>query len=172
MLRWFPPVVVAVWTTGIYAMARSMLGGSRAPWATAWLFIGLNWIEQDYFSAQATGIVLLLTVLTFALGPLATRRVDSAGVPGWPAPHAGARRLPLWGRWLVSAMTPPNRPTLPPRQLLLIYFCAALCLLAVIPVHQFTPFAIIGQLVLLAVVGRAGDAGWYSWPSPRLRCTS
>jgi len=136
-----------------------MLGGSRAPWAAAWLFIGLNWIEQDYFSPQATGIVLLLTVLTFALGPLATRRVDSAGVPGWPTPHDGARRLPLWRRWLVSAMTPPNRPTLPPRQLLLIYFCAALCLLAVIPEHQLTPFAIIGQLVLLAVVGRIRGRG-------------
>jgi hypothetical protein len=159
VLRWFPPVVVAVWATGIYALARSMLGGSRAPWAAAWLFVGLNWIEQDYFSPQATGIVLLLTVLTFALGPLATRRVDSAGVPGWPAPHFGARRLPLLRRWLVSAMTPPNRPTLPPRQLLLIYFCAALCLLAVIPEHQLTPFAIIGQLVLLAVVGRIRGRG-------------
>ncbi|HEV7828803.1 MAG TPA: hypothetical protein VGP04_08105 [Pseudonocardiaceae bacterium] len=159
VLRWFPPVVVAVWAIGIYAMARTMLGGSRAPWAAAWLFVGLNWIEQDYFSPQATGIVLLLTVLTFALGPLATRRVDSAGVPGWPARPAGARRLPLWARWLVSAMTPPNRPTLPPRQLLLIYFCVALCLLAVIPEHQLTPFAIIGQLVLLAVVGRIRGRG-------------
>ncbi|NMI02306.1 hypothetical protein, partial [Pseudonocardia acidicola] len=159
VLRWFPPVIVGVWAIGIYALARSMLGGSRAPWAAAWLFIGLNWIEQDYFSPQATGIVLLLTVLTFALGPLATRRTDSAGVPGWPVPHPGAPRLPLLRRWVVAAMTPPNRPTLPPRQLLLIYFCAALCLLAVAPEHQLTPFAIIGQLVLLAVVGRFRGRG-------------
>ena len=159
VLRWFPPVVVAVWTTGIYALARSMLGGHRAPWAAAWLFVGLNWIEQDYFSPQATGIVLMLTVLTFALGPLATRRTDAAGVPGWPAPHPGARRLPLWRRWVVAAMTPPNRPTLPPRQVLLIYFAAALCLLAVAPMHQLTPFAIIGQLALLAVVGRFRGRG-------------
>jgi len=159
VLRWFPPVVVTVWTIAIYALARSMLGGSRAPWAAAWLFVGLNWIEQDYFSPQATGIVLLLTVLTFALGPLATRRTDSAGVPGWPFPHPGSRRLPLLRRWLVSAMTPPNRPSLPPRQLLLIYFCAALCLVAVIPEHQLTPFAIIGQLTVLAVVGRFRGRG-------------
>ena len=66
----FPPVVVLVWAIGVYALARSMLGGTRAPWAAAWLFVGLNWIEQDYFSPQAIGIVLLLTVLTFALGPL------------------------------------------------------------------------------------------------------
>ena len=50
VLRWFPPVVVAVWAIGIYALARSMLGGTRAPWVAAWLFVGLNWIEQDYFS--------------------------------------------------------------------------------------------------------------------------
>ena len=51
---WFPPFVVTVWTIGIYALARSMLGGTRAPWVAAWLFVGLNWIEQDYFSPQAT----------------------------------------------------------------------------------------------------------------------
>jgi len=159
VLRWFPPVVVLVWAIGVYALARSMLGGTRAPWAAAWLFVGLNWIEQDYFSPQAIGIVLLLTVLTFALGPLATRRTDAAGVPGWPAPHPGAPRLRLLRRWAVAAMTPPNRPTLPPRQLLLIYFCAALCLIALAPEHQLTPFAIIGQLTLLAVVGRFRGRG-------------
>ena len=159
VLRWFPPAVVAVWTIGIYALARSMLGGTRAPWVAAWLFVGLNWIEQDYFSPQATGIVLMLTVLTFALGPLATRRTDAAGVPGWPYPHAGSRRTSLLRRWVVAALTPPNRPTLPPRQLLLIYFCAALCLMAAAPEHQITPFAIMGQLALLAVVGRFRGRG-------------
>ncbi|MDT7705780.1 MAG: hypothetical protein QOG20_1387 [Pseudonocardiales bacterium] len=159
VLRWFPPAVVTVWTIGIYALARSMLGGSRAPWAAAWLFVGLNWIEQDYFSPQATGIVLMVTVLTFALGPLATRRTDPAGVPGWPPPHEDAPRLAVFRRWMVSALTPPNRPTLPPRQLLLIYFCASLCLLAAAPEHQITPFAIVGQLVLLAVVGRFRGRG-------------
>ena len=144
---------------GVYALARSMLGGTRAPWVAAWLFVGLNWIEQDYFSPQATAIVLLLTVLTFALGPLATRRVDNAGVPGWPRPHRGAPPLPRWRRWLISALTPPNQPTLPARQLLLIYFCAALCLIALAPTHQLTPFAIIGQLVVLAIVGRFRGRG-------------
>ncbi|MBC3192124.1 hypothetical protein H7X46_13710 [Pseudonocardia sp. C8] len=159
ILRWYPPAVVAVWAIGVYALARSMLGGTRAPWVAAWLFVGLNWIEQDYFSPQATAIVLLLTVLTFALGPLATRRVDNAGVPGWPRPHRGAPPLPRWRRWLVHAMTPPNLPTLPARQLLLIYFCAALCLVALAPTHQLTPFAIIGQLVVLAIVGRFRGRG-------------
>ncbi|MDF3049863.1 MAG: hypothetical protein K0R87_1501 [Pseudonocardia sp.] len=154
VLRWFPPVVVLAWAVGVYALARSMLGGTRAPWVAAWLFVGLNWIEQDYFSPQALGVVLMLTVLAFALGPLATRRTDAAGVPGWPPPHPGAPRLPLLRRWVVAALTPPNRPTLPPRQVLLVYSCAALCLLALAPEHQLTPFAIIGQLAVLAVVGR------------------
>jgi hypothetical protein len=159
VLRWFPPVIVGVWAIGVYALASTMLGGTRAPWVAAWLFLGLNWIEQDYFSPQAIGIVLMLTVLTFVLGPLATRRVDVAGAPGWPAPRAGARQLPLWRRWVVAAMTPPDRPALPPRQLLLIYFCVALCLVAAAPEHQLTPFAIIGQLVVLAVVGRFRGRG-------------
>jgi len=159
VLRWFPPAVVLVWAIGVYALARSMLGGTRAPWVACWLFVGLNWIEQDYFSPQATGIVLMLTVLTFALGPLATRRTDAAGVANWPMPHRDAARLPLWRRWLVAALTPPNRPTLPARQVLLILFCTSLCLIAVAPTHQLTPFAIIGQLVLLAIVGRFHGRG-------------
>jgi hypothetical protein len=153
VLRWFPPVVVGVWAIGVYALARSMLGGSRAPWVAAWLFLGLNWIEQDYFSPQATGIVLLLTVLTFALGPLATRRVGPGGVPGLPA---GSRRLQ---RWIAAARTPPNRPPVSPRQLLLIYFCSALCLLAIVVEHPLTPFAIVGQLTVLAVAGRFRGRG-------------
>lgn len=159
VLRWFPPAVVAITAIGIYAMARSMLGGTRAPWVAAWLFVGLNWIEQDYFSPQAEAVVLLMTVLTFALGPLATRRIDAAGVPGWPAPHPGAPRLPLFRRWMVAAMTPPNRPALPPRQMLFIYFCTALCILAVVVEHQLTPIALLGQLTLLAVVGRFRGRG-------------
>ncbi|MFP5071382.1 hypothetical protein ACLFMI_17190 [Pseudonocardia nantongensis] len=159
VLRWYPVAIVAVWVIGVYALARSMLGSTRAPWVAAWLFVGLNWIEQDYFSPQATAIVLLLTVLTFALGPLATRRVDNGGVPGWPRSHRGSPRLPRWRRWLVSAMTPPNTPTLPARQLLLIYFCASLCVIALAPTHQLTPFALIGQLAVLAIVGRFRGRG-------------
>jgi hypothetical protein len=56
-------------------------------------------------------------------------------------------------------MTPPNRPTLPPRQLLLIYFCVTMCLIAVVPTHQITPFTIISQLLLLGVVGRFRGRG-------------
>jgi hypothetical protein len=51
-------------------------------------------------------------------------------------------------------MTPPNRPALPPRQLLFIYFSMTLCVLAVVVEHQLTPFALLGQLTLLAIVGR------------------
>ncbi len=153
VLRWFPPVAVAVTTTGVYALARSLLGGTRAPWAAAWLFVGLNWIEQDYFSPQAQAVVLQLTVLTFVLGPLATRRTDAAGVTGWPAPP------PLLRRLLVAAGTPPGRPALPPRQLLLVQFCVALCLVAVVVEHQLTPVALLGQLALLAAVGRFRGRG-------------
>ncbi|MFC4947049.1 hypothetical protein [Pseudonocardia sp. GCM10023141] len=150
VLRWFPPAINAVWATAIYAMARSILGGTRTPWVAAWLFLGLNWIQQDYFSPQATGIVLLLTVITFVLGPLATRRIATAG---------GAVLAGRWRRVIAAVRTPSNRPGLPPRQLLLIWFCLGLCVLAVAPAHQLTPFAIIVQLALLAAFGRFRGRG-------------
>ncbi|MCO1658834.1 hypothetical protein [Pseudonocardia humida] len=159
VLRWFPPVAVLVTTTGVFALARSVLGGTRAPWVAAWLFVGMDWIEQDYFSPQAQAVVLQLTVLTFVLGPLATRRVDPAGVPGWPAPRPGAPRPPLPRRRLVAALTPPDRPALPPRQLLLIWGCLVVCVVAVVVEHQLTPVALLGQLALLAVAGRFRGRG-------------
>lgn len=74
VLRWAPPVIALLWATGVYAVATHLLDGRRAPWVATWLFLGLNWIEQDYFSPQATAMVLSLAVLVLAVGPLATRR--------------------------------------------------------------------------------------------------
>ena len=119
MLRWAPPVIVAIWATGVYAIARPLLGGTRGPWVATWLFCGFNWIEQDYFSPQATAMVLMLAVLACVLGPLATRRGDPAGRDGWARPRPGAAPLPLLHGLTVAALAPPLRPVRSPRQMLL-----------------------------------------------------
>ena len=160
VLRWFPPVIAGVWAIGVYALARSMLGGTAGAVGGG---VAVPGAELD-----RAGLLLPAGHRHRADADGADLRARpaghpphrlGAGVPGWPAPHTDARRLPLWRRWVVAAMTPPNRPSLPPRQLLLIYFCASLCLIALAPEHQLTPFAIIGQLVLLAVVGRFRGRG-------------
>jgi hypothetical protein len=154
VLRWAPPVIVAIWATGVYAIARPLLDGVRGPWVATWLFCGFNWIEQDYFSPQATAIVLMLAVLACVLGPLATRRGDPAGHDGLPRPHPSAAPLPLLHRVTVATLTPPLRPARSPRQMLLLLGLCGLFLLAVVPIHQLTPFALGAQLFVLAMAGR------------------
>ena len=128
VLRWTPPVVALIWATAVYALAAGILGGRRAPWAAAWLFLGLNWIEQDYFSPQATAMVLALAVLVVVLGPLATHRVP--------------------GTWRAA------RPDLGRGQVLLLWGIVALASAAIAVSHQLTPFALGAQLVVLVVAGR------------------
>jgi hypothetical protein len=154
VLRWAPLVIVAIWSLGVYAIARPLLGGTREPWVAVWLFLGANWIEQDYFSPQATAIVLLIALLACALGPLATRRGDSAGHDEWPISPKGAGRLSLARRASVWLLTPPRRPDLPAGQVLLYWAVLALSALAIVVDHQSTPFAVGAQLVIMAVAGR------------------
>jgi hypothetical protein len=154
VLRWAPPVIVAIWALGVYAIARPLLGGRRAPWVAVWLFLGANWIEQDYFSPQATAIVLLLAMLACALGPLVTRRGNLAGYDEWPIAHAGPARLSVLRRAAVWALTPVRRPELPNRDVLVCWGSVAACALAIVVDHQSTPFVIGAQLLVLAVAGR------------------
>jgi hypothetical protein len=154
VLRWAPPVIVAIWATGVYAIARPVLGGTRGPWVATWLFCGFNWIEQDYFSPQATAFVLMLATLACVLGPLATRRGEPAGQDGWPLPSSGSGPLPQLRRATVAVLTPPLRPAWPPRQMLILLGLCSLFMLAVVPLHQLTPFALGAQLFVLAVAGR------------------
>jgi O-antigen/teichoic acid export membrane protein len=154
VLRWAPPVIVAIWAVGVYAIARPLLAGTRGPWVAVWLFLGANWIEQDYFSPQATAIVLLIAVLACALGPLATRRGDLAGHDGWPVATDEPGRLSLLRRAAVRALTPVRRPDVASGRVLLCWAVVAACVLAVVVDHQSTPFVIAAQLVILAVAGR------------------
>ncbi|GLZ50614.1 hypothetical protein [Actinomycetospora sp. NBRC 106378] len=130
VLRWTPPVVALVWSLAVLVLARRLLGGTRAPWAAAWLFLGLNWIEQDYFSPQATAMLLVGVVWVLVLGPLATRRV-----PG--------------SRWRVR-----HPRTTDPGVVVSAWALIALCLAALAVSHQLTPFALFVQLAVLVAAGR------------------
>ncbi|MFC5061615.1 hypothetical protein [Actinomycetospora atypica] len=158
VLRWTPPVIVVVWAVGVFAIARPLLGAGRGPWVAVWLFCGANWIEQDYFSPQATAIVFVLAVLALVVGPLATRRVRPED-EGWPLPDPGASPSGPVRRMLVAALTPVRRPDVPGSQVLLSWLACGLCLLAVVVDHQLTPFALGGQLLVLALAGRF----WGRW---------
>lgn len=159
VLRWAPPAIVAIWATGVYAIARPLLGSGRWPWVAVWVFCGANWIEQDYFSPQATAILLVLAVLACVLGPLAAQRGDAAGLDRWPGPRPRPRAASGALREVIASVTAVRRPDLPSREVLLLWAVCALCALAVVVSHQLTPFALGAQLFVLALGGRF----WGRW---------
>lgn len=153
VLHWAPPVFVAIWAIGVFAIARSLLGGIRAPWVAAWMFCGANWIEQDYFSPQATAIVLCLAVLAAALGPLAVPPGGGHGSemsPDAAALGSVSRLRSMFAAWLAP-LTPPQ---MTPNQTLLVWMIVVICELALVMTHQLTPFSFGAQLLLLIVVRR------------------
>lgn len=145
VLLWAPPVYVAIWAAGVFAIARSLLGGMRAPWVATWLFCGANWIEQDYLSPQATGITLCLAVLACAFGPLALPPARVAAVEG-------RRRRPM--RAIAARFAPLTPPRTTPNQTLLLWMMVVVCELALVMTHQLTPFSFGAQLFLLVMARR------------------
>ena len=151
VLRFTPPVVALVWATAVLVLARRLIGGVRAPWVAAWLFLGLNWIEQDYFSPQAAAMLMVVAVWVVALGPLATARPPLTDA----AAGVGARLRALPG--LVtgsSARWRSPHPATAPRVVLGAWAVVSLCFLALAVSHQLTPFALLAQLAVLVVAGR------------------
>lgn len=151
VLRATPPVVALVWAAAVYVLAAQLVGGRRTPWAAAWLFLGLNWIEQDYFSPQATAMVLLLAVLVAVTGPLATRRPALTD----PADSASRRLAALVRRspWRAGGLRSPH-PWVTGGQVLGMWAVVVLCVSAMATAHQLTPIALIVQLGLLTAAGR------------------
>ncbi|GAA3523429.1 hypothetical protein GCM10022222_01830 [Amycolatopsis ultiminotia] len=78
LLAWAPPVLTGLAAIGVHAVATAVLGRGRVPWLAAWVFLCVNWVEQDYFSPQ--GLVFLLylgalaVVFRWLCGDVAPRR--------------------------------------------------------------------------------------------------
>jgi len=130
LLAFAPPVFTGLAAVGVHAVAVALLGRGTAAWLSVWLFLGVNWVEQDYFSPQALAFLMYLGALVIVLrwlcrAPLTQPR--GAPVAGWGA--APSTR--------VAAA-----------------FGLVLLIGALAPTHQVTPFALAAILGVLAVSGR------------------
>ncbi|MBB4684450.1 hypothetical protein [Amycolatopsis jiangsuensis] len=67
LLAWAPPVLTGLAAIGVHAVATAVLGRGRVPWLAAWLFLCVNWVEQDYFSPQGLAFLLYLGALALVL---------------------------------------------------------------------------------------------------------
>jgi hypothetical protein len=137
---WFEPLFVALDALLIAVVARAVSGRARvAAWAAV-LFVVSNFVGQDYYSPQALVYVLSLAALVLVLRQL----TDPDALPGWV--RAALARLsggkldrPSIERLPISRAT----------SIALIVLLQA----AIVATHQLTPYALVGEVGALTVLG-------------------
>lgn len=157
-LRWAPLVFELIYLFPVKALANMSLRSPRARWAVLPIFLAGNWIDQDYFSPQAIGLLIYLVVAVVAVRTFAGR-----GLQPWPVNRlmgarwvARARTRVL--RWLYvpldaePAEAPPEPSTARHRTAfeLLLFFLVAVLVIT----HEISPVALCIVLFFLALTGR------------------
>ena len=127
MLRWAPVVFVLAWIIPIVLIGRALHLGNRAILIALGLFLGANWVEQEYFSPQAVAYLLYLSIVGLCMRLLCRRRSRHA-----EARHIGSH-VPKRRRARVAAAP-----------------IVALGILALAPSHQLTPYLLLATLLILA----------------------
>jgi hypothetical protein len=134
-LRFFPVLVTLVVAVLVDALGRATHVSLHRRRAAVLLFVLADWIGQDYFSPQATALVLALTAIVLTLTNFG----------------AGGLRDP-WARWVGAA---PQRLRYEPSDWRRAGVLAVLCLLAAAMVtgHQITSGFLALSTLGLAVTG-------------------
>ena len=138
-LAWAPVVAVLAWIPPLLMIGKALRFGERTRWLAVWIFLAGNWVEQEYYSPQALAYLLHLSLLAAVL---TTTRVRPLGVAG------GGRWSRLLGQDAVT------RPVAPARQRAAVVIVVVLGLTALAVAHQLTPFMLVADLVVLAVLAR------------------
>ena len=138
LLAWAPVVFNLLYLAPLLLILRAATPDPTVVWFGVWLFYLANWIGQDYYSPQAYGyfIYLLITglLLTYFRGH---------GRPIWPIPRQFfAASIALERHWI----SPAQRAGL--LAVILVMFGALSAS------HQLTPFALIGVVIVLVLLGR------------------
>ncbi len=151
------PLAYAAWsqvTFSIVAVAvllfvlRGLAIGERTRWTAIWLFVGADWIGQNYFAPQALAFVLAIAVLGLVL-----RCAPARAVKATPRPRPGRRRRrgPLTRLRDADRRRVAERPP-PPLSGRGALFAGALCFGAIAVSHQLSPVILILQVSALALV--------------------
>lgn len=153
LARHAPVVLNLLYLPPLVLIARSVTADPRAVWGGVWIFFAANWVGQDYFSPQGLTFVLFLVLLAAVLTwfPAAPRELGRAA-------RSVTRRL-LRLQALRFGIGPLEDPPLRPSQRAALVLVGALLVVATVPTHQLTPFAMIVMILPLALLGRCSYAG-------------
>ncbi|WP_449063684.1 glycosyltransferase [Planomonospora algeriensis] len=136
---WGPAVFNTAMLLPLLLLFRTVTRNRQLVWGAVWVYFSCSWVGQDYFSPQATTLVLYLTVLVvvvrrFRRGPIRAGD-DPEGLGAEPPPVSGTRRRLVWTVLL------------------------ALPIVAIASSHQLTPLMLVAGLAALSVLRRHRNLG-------------
>ncbi|MGH3847978.1 MAG: hypothetical protein ACRDS0_42210, partial [Pseudonocardiaceae bacterium] len=142
---WGPPFNNALLIGPLFLIFRTFTADRRLIWSAMGIFFLGSWVGQDYFSPQACGYFLYLTVIALSLRYLKPRIR--------PPVHGDTPPAPMITNVASAAQTERDElGTRDPR--LLITLALVPIMAAIVPTHQLTPIILISALVVLAAVCR------------------
>jgi hypothetical protein len=137
----------------LYLLLTAITADKRLVWTAIWFFYVTNWIGQDYLAPQALGFLFFVTTLAICV------RWFRVKVPTPTTPITAWRqwgqslRVHLLDGWRSGDLAPAN-PTTTPLQRMALLAIILLMVMALIPTHQLTPFALAGVLLVLVLTNR------------------
>ena len=137
LARWAPVFFNLAGALVVLAIGRTLSRDRRVAYLAAFLFLGLNWIEEDYLSPQAFAYLLGLGVLLVALRWL--RR---------PPDERRGRRGPLARLHAGSPPAPAVPPGVRAGALAVVVGLSAVLTAS----HQLSPYLLVGQLAVLVAL--------------------
>lgn len=158
LAAWAPVFFNLAGVLVLVAIARTLSGDPRLPYLAGFLFLAINWVEEDYLAPQALAFLLGLGVLLVLLRWLRD-----------PVRHRHRLRLRNWLTRGVGAVPVVSR------QQRLLALAGLVVLFAVLTAtHQLSPYVVIAQVLALTLVAGvrpigigvlfAGVAGLYLLP--------
>jgi len=157
LLRWAPLVYNLLYLIPLLLLARRVGRRRRYAWLAVMLFFSANWFEQDYFSPQATNLMLYLVLVSVLLwlglvagSPVDVRIRDRISQWWHDGPRTSARRL----LQALVAVRPDRAPGVSARQYVAVGAIFVLSIAASVVSHQLTPVVTVLALTVLALTGR------------------
>ncbi len=152
LMRWAPVVNELLLMLPLLVVLRALTPNPRLVWSAVAFFYVTHWVDQDYLAPQAMSFFLYLCVLGLLL---------TFFLPGAPPVLRGRRPVPrlLDGALrLVRGAGPSHRPLPPaaagPGSRVWVLGLVVMIIVAIISMHQLTPYAVWLALVALALARR------------------
>ncbi len=143
IVAWAPVAFNLLYLSPVLLILRAATPDRTVIWFGLWIFYLANWIGQDYYAPQAYGYFIFLLIIGLLL-----TYFGGDGRPMWPIPR----------RYFAGAMAI-SRPRLAAPQRAGLLALILVMFGALSASHQLSPFAVVGVVMVLVVLGRITLSG-------------